>query len=213
MIIGTTSHPNLKFQNLARAVNRPPFVYAVNYCEIFQQNINTYETVSEVPDGKNANTAFTENIVSDDEILINNSDAVTDASCTQKSGAFSAKFLTEVYEHPETWKNVLPAFADSFKISEDSNGKKDILELVNNSRFSAVASEYPANNWGNLDKLPADAFMDNFNDNYVREAVNTAKAKIDSSKICTGNDVVTVNAAWDKNTVSPVAAVNAEKSP
>ena len=127
---------------------------------------------------------------------------------TKKAGAFGAAFLTEVYENPEKWQNILPVFAE--KIETNDNGKTDIIGLSDKSYFAATQdTSVNAEKYSGWDNLPDTVFMNNLNGQYVAGYLNDLKENQEFPD--NDNTSTVIDAAWDKSSVNPTDAAEAEK--
>jgi len=145
------------------------------------------------------------------------SDEAEEASRTyaiieKKMGAFGAGFMTNAYENPQSWANVLPIVFPNTNLVADQNEQKDLVELVDNSHFVEVQEMSPTRtNWKNYDQLPGSVFMDNFNNAYISGMVTNLKSAPALINAATSGPVTTINGAWDDSTVNSAGAADAEK--
>jgi len=129
-----------------------------------------------------------------------------------KLGAFGAGFLTAMYENPQQWANVLPFLYSNTELTADTNNKKDLLELIDNSCFVGVQEMgVDGNTWKNYDQLAGSVFSDNFNGAYVGGVVNDLKNNPNLTNAATSGAVTIIDGAWDNSTVNPTGAASAQK--
>jgi Mg-chelatase subunit ChlD len=149
-------------------------------------------------------------LISNTEIEISDDEPI-DAVTLKKAGAFGAGFLTEVYENPEDWADVLPVFVDDRELEPDGNNKISLIDLTNNSYFAAVQElSVDESKYKDYNKLAGSVFMNNLNSGYTSDYLNSLKSNNPVFNICADN-TTTLNAVWDNSAVNPSAAEDAEK--
>ena len=135
---------------------------------------------SEIAENTPAEDLLRTSIISDDDIVIDLTGNYPQdmQRYTKKAGVFSADFLTKVYENPNKWANVLPAFGKDANITTDINGNVSLIDLCDNSYFIATNEQTIGAGYTDLGKLPDEPFMSNLNTGYVSGYIDTVKSNI-----------------------------------
>ncbi len=119
-----------------------------------------------------------------------------------KTGIFGAGFLTSAYDNYEKWKTIIPLFDADISITENSSGKKDVLELARKSGFIPIQEQTVGIDWDNYDKLPVDAISSNFSNNAVSQYIEQLKK--DNPVFSVGsNESSVIQAQWNNSTINP----------
>lgn len=119
-----------------------------------------------------------------------------------KTGIFGAGFLTSAYDNYEKWKTIIPLFDADISITENSSGKKDVLELAEKSGFIPIQEQAVGSDWENYDKLPVAAISNNFDNDAVSQYIS--RLKQDNPVFSVGSsESFVIQAQWNNSTINP----------
>ncbi|MDE6426156.1 MAG: hypothetical protein K2K89_08480 [Ruminococcus sp.] len=149
--------------------------------------------------------------ISESDLYIDiSSDIVPDTDLSENSGkgkvgVFGAGYLASAYENYDKWKTIIPLFENDINLSEDSSGKRDLLELAEKSGFIPIREQEVDNKWNNYEKLPRAAINENFSSDGVSQYIN--KIKQNNPVFETGNkNPVQISGTYSNDTINPTEA-------
>lgn len=123
-----------------------------------------------------------------------------------KSGAFGAAFMTDLYNRPEEWQEVLPFLFENADLPE-----KDLASLGAASAFLPVDASGAAKDWQNADRLPEDVFGNHLSIDDIPNYIAEIKEGNPVFDICRDLfNTVEIEASYGRATVNPVEAAEAQ---
>lgn len=160
---------------------------------------------------KKSSLEFEKTVASDSNLYIDvSSEFVPDTDISEDSGkgkvgVFGAGYLASAYENYDKWKTIIPLFESNINLSEDSSGKRDLLELADKSGFIPICEQEVGNRWKNYEKLPGAVINENFSNNGVSEYISQVKQN--NPVFSAGSDEsFIIQAQWDNSTINPSGA-------
>lgn len=149
--------------------------------------------------------------ISESDLYIDiSSDIVPDTDLSENSGkgrvgVFGAGYLASAYENYDKWKTIIPLFESDINLSEDSLGKRDLLELADKSGFIPIREQEVDNRWSNYEKLPGATINENFSSDGVSQYINQIKQN--NPVFETGNkNPVQISGTYSNDTINPTEA-------